>query len=197
LSSADTCPNGCETAYYPNPHWYHDKNCPEAGRLRDSWTTPEWLTELLPAVDLDPASNYRSTVKAVRSCWLERGEDGLAMRWWGSIFLNGPYSDMLPWANKANDEWQAGRLTEAIFLVKLDPTTRWWRALTVSPYIRRMHLWLLDDRLQHSPPPRIKASTNNFASAIIHWRLGCSEGEGDEAPVLPLWDAATLYTESA
>ncbi len=162
--------------------------------LRDSWTTPKWLTDALPEFDLDPASNERSTVKAVKSAWLSRGEDGLAVPWWGSVFLNGPYSDMRPWTTKANNEWDAGRLNEAVFLVKLDPTTRWWSELVSRFGSKGGRLWLLNDRLQHSPPPRIRSSTNNFASAIVHWRLGCGLGVRATSPDLNLKSVATPYT---
>lgn len=187
------CP--CQTNWLTGE--YHDSKCPEAAKLRDSWCSPECVTELLPEVDLDPATNPRSKVKARRNIvWThdpagavilgEPGRaknelhwdfgDGLAIPWNGSVFLNGPYSDMLPWTTKANEEWGAGRLKEAIFLVKLDPTTRWWRQLmedqdgTPEEIERQVDLWLPRKRLQHIPPPRIKASTNNFASAIVHWR---------------------------
>jgi len=183
------CP--CQTNWRAGE--YHISDCPEAKKLRDSWCTPADVAELLPEVDLDPATNIRSKVKAKRQIvWthspsvddqsyfkgrndirrFEQG-DGLSIPWNGSIFLNGPYSDMLPWCEKANEEWRSGRLKEAIFLVKLDPTTKWWAQLvnndTGNGYQRRLNLWLPRKRLQHVPPPRIKASTNNFASAIIHW----------------------------
>jgi hypothetical protein len=121
---------------------------------------------------------------------LEDGQDGLAVDWNGSIFLNGPYSDMLPWAEKANKEWGARRLHGAIFLVKLDPTTKWWAELVRDRGDKRLQLWLPKKRLQHIPPPRIKASTNNFASAIIQWRRPMQCGFWD----LPLEGIATRWT---
>lgn len=173
---------------------YHLSDCPEAKKLRDNWTTPEWLTQRLPVVDIDPASNYRSTVKALKSCWLSRGEDGLAIPWWGSMFLNGPYSDMEPWMEKANDEWAAGHLTEAIFLVKLDPTTGWWKKMVSDWDEKSATLWLFHKRLQHSPPPRIKASTNNFASALVHWRRSRRGGVQAAEPLFSLVSHATPFT---
>jgi hypothetical protein len=200
-----SCP--CQTNWRTGE--YHLSECLEAKKLRDSWCTPADVAELLPMVDLDPATNIRSLIKAKRSIvWDEspRSEDqyvkvytdefgggyrtgeadtvfypgnGLTIPWNGSIFFNGPYSDMLPWCQKANEEWAEGRLTEAIFLVKLDPTTKWWRELTgtiryddgtLAGKQRSVDLWLPHKRLQHIPPPRIRSSTNNFASAIIHWR---------------------------
>jgi hypothetical protein len=164
---------------------YHNTDCPEAKALRDKWCTPIKVAKRLDVVDLDPASNERSVIRAVKTYDLDaRGEDGLALPWFGSFFLNGPYSNMLPFATKANDEWAAGNVDEGIFLVKLDPTTRWWKWLVRVPFPGRLTtVWMFHDRLQHIPPPRIKESTNNFASAIVHWRkhVGSSLKLGDIA----------------
>ena len=185
MSGKEQGPCPCTTSWTTGE--YHVSKCPEAIRLRDSWCTPADLAELLPEVDLDPATNPRSKIKAKESVVWEHDPlittyrsviknprwsvgDGLKRDWNGSIFLNGPYSDMLPWAMKANEEWGAGRLTAAIFLVKLDPTTQWWRELVRDRKDKCLDLWLPKKRQQHIPPPRIRASTNNFASAIVYWR---------------------------
>lgn len=169
---------------------YHHSDCPEAKKLRDSWCTPADVAELLPEVDIDPATNLRTRIKARKHIIWEKGEDaklhrwqpglvdrargfwcgdGLKVEWCGSMFLNGPYSDMLPWTQKANDEWGAKRLNAAIFLVKLDPTTQWWRQLVSGRDEKNVRVWLPRKRLNHIAPPRIKPSTNNFASAIVTW----------------------------
>ena len=54
---------------------------------RDCWATPKWLTDLLPTVDLDPCSNAQSTVKASTAYDLARGEDGLVLEWFGSVYV--------------------------------------------------------------------------------------------------------------
>lgn len=205
---SDVCP--CQTNWRTGE--YHNSDCPEAKKLRDSWCSPECVTELLPEVDLDPATNVRSKVRARRHIvWTNDPSashhliphinagwhmgDGLKADWTGSIFLNGPYSDMLPWCQKANREWGAGNLTSAFFLVKLDPTTKWWSALIrgtgdvnepCGPE-RHVDLWLPRKRLQHVPPPRIKASTNNFASAIIHWREFGTKSMRSLLKIADLW----------
>src|SRR5271165_2082418 len=64
----------------------------------DSYCTPRKITDRLPARDLDPCSNPRSTVRAKRAYSLERKLDGLKLSWPGEVFVNWPYSDPLPWA---------------------------------------------------------------------------------------------------
>ena len=141
----------------------------------DSYCTPRWLTALLPVVDLDPASNPRSTVRARRTYSLEKKLDGLALPWTGSVFLNFPYSDPLPWVHKLAEEMAGGGCTEAIVLCKLDPTTEWWRVLMTPG---GPDLWMFDRRIQFDEPAPlvdlrrerlgVEKSTTNFASVIVH-----------------------------
>ena len=126
---------------------------------RDGWCTPSWLTDLLPEVDLDPCSNSRSTVRARVSCSLERGEDGLKVPWLGLVFVNPPYSDVMPWAEKAC--W--GNSAYCGFLVNVDSSTSWWRKLQ-----ERCPIGLFfSRRIQFVPPPGVQASTNSKAQALL------------------------------
>lgn len=128
--------------------------------IRDSWATPPWLTALLPAVDLDPCSNDRSTVRADRAYDLARGEDGLALPWSGSLWINPPYSDVLPWAERLI---ASPDVTACGVLINVDPSTRWWRLLTGRLSIAL----LLTRRVQFDPPPGVQSTTNNKAQAIL------------------------------
>jgi len=126
---------------------------------RNDWCTPEWLTMLLPHVDLDPCSNAYSTVRALRTYRLDRGEDGLRDRWAGSVFVNPPYDDILPWVRKRID---SPDVTGCAFLVNVDPSTRWWRELTIFLPVALM----FHRRIQFTPPPGVKPSTNSKAQAL-------------------------------
>jgi hypothetical protein len=166
--------------------------------LSDSYTTPQWLTAMLPPVDLDPCSNPRSTVRARRTYSLEKKLDGLKLSWAGSVFLNWPYSDPLPWAAKLAQELLSGRCTEAIVLCKLDSSTEWWQVLTG---FEQPELWTFDRRIQFDEPPELVAdrvrkfteagkpggekSSNNFCSAIVHHR--------GKAPELNLGEFASRW----
>jgi hypothetical protein len=156
--------------------------------VSDEYCTPPWLTEMLPSVDLDPASNPRSTVRARRTYSLEKKLDGLKLPWSGSVLLNWPYSDPMPWAAKLIQELLAGRCTEAIVLCKLDSSTAWWQMLTS---FGAPEMWTFDRRISFVEPPELVAerlkkyaeagkpggekSSNNFCSVIIHHRGSASE----------------------
>jgi hypothetical protein len=123
--------------------------------MSDHWCTPRWLTDALPVVDLDPCSNDRSSVRSKDRCTaggLERSWSGL------SVFVNPPYSNVLPWARKAPE-------AEAwIFLVNHDHSTRWWRELQSSGghYQFQFH-----QRIAFDPPPGVEASSNSKPQVLV------------------------------
>ena len=130
----------------------------------DEWNTPYWLAEALGPFDLDPCSNASSNIHAAQRCSLSFARpfnDGLAYDWGTrSVFVNGPYSNPLPWCQKLRDHkgpWCA--------LWKLDPSCRWWAALmeaspTVAPFRKRLKF------------EGEKSMTANFPSVLVYsaWR---------------------------
>ncbi len=162
---------------------YHHKNCPVGAALRDCWNTPKWLTALLPRVTLDPCSNPFSSVLALRHVMLEpvttendpdpsgwaksqhwEQGDGLAVSWKNrSVFVNPPYSKILPWAVKA---WEARAF---IFLVNNVTTTKWYRELLAAGGSYKFEF---DKRLKFEPPPRIQPSSNSRDQVLICNREG-------------------------
>ena len=125
---------------------------------RDAWCTPKKITRRLPIVDLDPCSNPRSTVKARTKLMLETGDNGLLYSWRGlSVFVNPPYSDVLPWALKTVEA------ETFCFLVNVDPSTEWWRVLTSWG----SNLFLFRDRIDFDAPPDIDDSSNNRPQCFI------------------------------
>lgn len=133
---------------------------PASSSVRDSWCTPQWLTDLLPEVDIDPCSNERSTVKAkVSLCGGGEYDNGLCLDWTQcSVYCNPPYSNILPWAEKAREaqSW--------IFLVNHDHSTKWWKALRASG---GSHLFLFDRRIRFEPPPGVSISSNSKPQSIV------------------------------
>jgi hypothetical protein len=86
--------------------------------------------------------------------------NGLDQPWSGSVFVNGPYSNPLPWCKRLRDHdgpWCA--------LWKLDPTTKWWavlmEAMPTVAYFRK--------RLKFEGE---QSMTANFPSVLVYsaWR---------------------------
>lgn len=151
---------------------YHHKDCSIGAKLRDCWCTPQWLTALLPRVTLDPCSNSLSTVSATRRIQLEpvthaavaEQGDGLAVSWKNrTVFVNPPYSAIMPWARKA------GEAKAFIFLVNNVTTTKWYRELLHNGGNYKFEFY---KRLKFEPPPRIKPSSNSRDQVLICNREG-------------------------
>lgn len=127
--------------------------------VRDTYCTPMWFAELLPEVDLDPATNPRSHIRARRTYMVERRQNGLKLPWKGMIWLNPPYSDPVPWALKLYDSYEAGTLTDAGLLVNIDSSTMWWRAVTHVC----SHMLMLTRRVAFDAPPGVDLSGSHVA----------------------------------
>lgn len=128
---------------------------------RDAYCTPPEITALLPAVDLDPCSNPRSTVRAKTTYSLEAKQDGLTLPWFGLVYANVPYSAPLPWAEKLSAEW--ANLTGAGFLVNADHSPKWWHVLKQALPIRLD----FDERIEFSAPPGVPASKNDRPQTLL------------------------------
>lgn len=143
----------------------------EPGPDRDTWCTPKDLAEALGKFDLDPCSNPRSHIRAEHSFMLERNENGLDVSavqkrmnirtgeaWWSScVFINPPYSDVMPWV-------EAYKGTRFCFLLKFDPSTKWFAALfECTSFV----LFPRGTRIEFEPPPGIKGDSNQFPHALF------------------------------
>jgi hypothetical protein len=87
---------------------------PIAG-LGDEWYTPEGLKKFFHLWD-DPCLPGR--------------DDGLERDWYDPCYVNPPYSDPLPWVQKAIHEARQG--TRIVMLLRHDSSTRWWQLLHES-----------------------------------------------------------------
>lgn len=117
----------------------------EYHRLRRSSGTAEWytpphivnlVTSLLGEIDLDPASNEGEPwVDAHRH--FTREDDGLIQDWAGRVFLNPPWDAQGSpgrWVAKLVEEYEAGRVTEAVCLLPARVNTLWMDRL--APFAR-------------------------------------------------------------
>jgi phage N-6-adenine-methyltransferase len=100
----------------------------------DEWGTPVEIIEPVRAfyggqIDCDPATNLvaQRTVRAAQ--YYTKEQDGLRQRWRGNTLLNGPYSNMAPWVNKAISEHEAGHTSQTICITNACMDTAWFRTL--------------------------------------------------------------------
>lgn len=103
--------------------------------ISDTWCTPQAIADLLPEVDLDPCSNDHSAIRSRRRVMLP--DDGLAIPWGATTFLNPPYSNPLPWCKKAVASVVEDG-ADILLLLRLDPTTRAYATL-IESRVQRVH----------------------------------------------------------
>jgi len=87
----------------------------------DSWRTDQWILDMFPTA-FDPCP-YNPD-------WDESHYNGLVDDWdWstGLVFVNPPYSNPMPWVQRAIQEAKAGRTV--VMLLKHDSSTRWYAKL--------------------------------------------------------------------
>lgn len=124
-----------------------------------------WITDAIGKFDLDPCANELSHVQASRTFCLRFEEDGLQRAatighdW--RVFVNPPYSNVRPWID-------AYAHTRFVFLLKLDPSTKWFAEL-----IKHTELILLPrgERVSFEPPPGIppeRANAQPFPHALFY-----------------------------
>jgi hypothetical protein len=128
---------------------------------RDAYCTPDDVTAALPDVDLDPCSNLNSSVRAGTTYSIEAGQDGLALPWFGLVYVNFPFSDPLPWAEKLVEELP--NVTGAGVMCNADHSPAWWHVLTKHLTIRLD----FNERLQFKPPPGVEPSKNDRPQSLL------------------------------
>ena len=119
---------------YLAPHGSPQPLCTHAGHSApcETWTTPQHLLEQLYSVfgafDLDPCSPSSGRTAPVRAnVHYTEADDGLALPWFGTIFVNPPYGRRLSrWTAKAKAEVAQGNAQVVVALLPARPDTRYW-----------------------------------------------------------------------
>ncbi|WP_334656988.1 DNA N-6-adenine-methyltransferase [Sphingomonas panaciterrae] len=107
-------------------HWLFDPN----GGRDTRFTPPEFMDAVYAAfgeVDLDPCGHVESPVRAKRRILIEEGGDGLSDEWSGRLtFMNPPFSAMLKWLRRAEEQWRSGRVQTIVSLVPARTDSAWF-----------------------------------------------------------------------
>jgi len=75
---------------------------------------------------------------------LEDGKDGLTESWKINTFVNPPYSNPMPWVQKAIYECKQNNIV-VVMLLKMDTSTRWFATLKEAG----AHFLWVNGRLKH------------------------------------------------
>ena len=128
------------------------------GKKDDEYLTPPDLVEALGPFDLDPCAATKMPWRTAR-VMLTVKDDGLATDWsgYGRVFMNPPYSKVLPWAQKLAAHGSGIALVSAKSM-----ETQWGQLLLSSCHAA---LWL-DERLAFFRSDG-KQTTGKFLSNVL------------------------------
>lgn len=130
------------------------------------WETPEVLLEALASVfgrfDLDPCSPQKARGRVgARVRWTE-ADDGLALPWHGTVFVNPPYGRSLAqWVKKAASEAASGRAKTVVALLPARPDTAYWHRHVAG----KAACFFLQGRLKFGDGRQ----SAPFPSAVVVW----------------------------
>lgn len=143
-------------------------------RVRDCWATPQWLFNHYNGqfnFVMDIAANEHN---AKCSRFLTKEDDALTVDFttlvgkgeW--LWCNPPYSNVMPWVEKAIDNQSKGIGT--VVLLKNDTSTKWFEKCVENA--SRID-FLINGRVNFiQPSDDVKASSNNFSSVVIVFGRG-------------------------
>lgn len=140
----------------------------------DRYFSPAWLIdaaiEQFGTIDLDPCHDPDPAclIKATKVYDIRKGEDGLVQPWAGKVYLNPPYSSVLPWVIRAAQHAQAGG--EVLALINASTDTAAWQSYVLV----HGEVCLLSKRVAFGKPGSMKTTPNPMASAVVYF--GSSTG---------------------
>lgn len=111
---------------------------PVQGKSQE-WYTPSVYVEaarrVLGTIDLDPASCERANRTVKATAFYSREENGLALPWYGRVWLNPPYgstdgaSNIGTFTRRLVTEYQSGNVNAAILLATTKTGSSWFTDL--------------------------------------------------------------------
>jgi phage N-6-adenine-methyltransferase len=102
----------------------HKSNTPT--EIRDLWQTPQALFNHYHRrfhFNMDVAASSKNKLCDM---YFSEEDNALDCAWWNVNWCNPPYSDIMPWVNKAIEEMDDGCLT--VMLIPADTSVKWFKA---------------------------------------------------------------------
>ena len=115
---------------------------------KDVWQTPDELLDVIKDnIDLDPCAADNTDIGDTN---YTENDDGLSQDWFGTVFVNPPFSNKDGFLKKAVEEYKAGN-TDTIFVVTPDSTDvqSWWHTYIAQ---HSTYIWFAYGRIDYLSP---------------------------------------------
>jgi phage N-6-adenine-methyltransferase len=103
------------------------------GNKNNDWYTPklyiDLAREVMGGIDLDPATSAFAQETVGAKTFYTVDDDGLSKEWAGRVWINPPFSNVLPFADKLISHLEVGDVTQAIVLTNNNTDTVWWHKM--------------------------------------------------------------------
>lgn len=140
--------------------------------IKDLYQTPLELYSTVDKefkFDTDVASSDKNHLS---NKWLTEHDNALECDWGDVNWCNPPYSNIMPWVNKAKEESFKGNTV--VMLVPSDTSVKWFKVA----YESCNEVRFISGRISFiNADTQIKASGNNKGSVLFIWRGYCSGTE--------------------
>jgi ParB family transcriptional regulator, chromosome partitioning protein len=101
-----------------------------SSKSNEWYTHPKYIDaarRVMGGIDLDPASCATANLLVKATTYYDQEADGLSQPWFGRVWLNPPYGRAChPFVKKLVEEYETGRVTEAILLVNGNGNDTLW-----------------------------------------------------------------------
>lgn len=136
-----------------------------SSKKSDEWYTPapiiKLCKEVLGHIDIDPCSDPLKHVKAKKH--YTKQDNGLNKSWFGTVFMNPPFSESRIWTEKLATEYQLGHTKEAIALVLASTDTNW-----MQPFLQQHPICFWKGRIAFMDKTYTQQGNFNRGNAFIY-----------------------------
>jgi hypothetical protein len=103
--------------------WWQTEENDSVATKRELWQP---IAERIGGFDLDPAAGCEPTPIADER--YTESDDGLIQPWYGTVWLNPPFSSKTEWYKRLVDQYKNGDVNRAVALATVDPSANWFHS---------------------------------------------------------------------